>query len=190
MRVDIGHAQCNLVRVGLADDVRSGGFELADGNCILFGNVVLEEKRACCGADPGGLVQVLDRDGDIRQCHCEGRFLPRSNPLANRRLPRRPFGAPRNPAVLWRGNDISYRNKCIDRRVEALDLTVAGLGETEADLFALQGLCDGQGGGVDFHVPIIDIIGVNRQDAETPRILEIAKNISLASVIPSMSLLY
>ena len=53
-------------------------------------------------------------------------------------------------------NGRNDRDKGMDNRIESLDLTVAGLGESEARLFVLQGICDGQGFGVGFHVYIIE----------------------------------
>ena len=130
MRIDTGHTQCDLVGVGLSDDVRTGLLEFSHDSCITFGDVIFEEERTRRCADARGFVQIFDRDRDAGQC-----------PV---RL--HPFMFP------FLGDN---RNECIESRVEALDLAVAGLGESEACCFVLQRLRDGQGDGVDFHVSII-----------------------------------
>ena len=67
MRIDVSHAQSDLVCAGLANNVCSSGFEFADSDCILLGDIIFKEQRTGCRAHTGGFVQVLDRDRNTIQ---------------------------------------------------------------------------------------------------------------------------
>ena len=66
VRVDVGHAQRDLVRVGLAEQNRARSLEFSHGDGILLGHEVREVARSRRGADARRVVQVLDGDGNTR----------------------------------------------------------------------------------------------------------------------------
>ncbi len=133
MGVDPGHAQGHLMGVGLAQDDRSGQFELQHRFGILLRDRFPEELRAGRGGDAGHIKQILDPQRNTQQGQVvqiggvtvEQAFC--GHGLLNRQLEG--------------GSD-----ECVDDRVEPLDLAEAGFGEIEGAQVAV---ADGiQGGGI------------------------------------------
>ena len=55
------------MKVQLAEEHRAGGAQLLDDRAVPLGHAVAEDARPAGRSDTGGVVQVLERDGDPMQ---------------------------------------------------------------------------------------------------------------------------